>query len=202
MPVRPIFFASPAAFRGWLREHHTERTELWVGFWKKATGKPSMTWSESVDEALCYGWIDGTRKRLDHEGYAVRFTPRRPGSAWSAVNLRKMKELETAGRMTGAGRRAFHASDHRKSGYAVKDQRADFDAVALRRFQARKKAWAFFQKQPPGYRRIATWWVMSAKRSETRERRLGILIADSAGGHRLDPMSPTRRHQQRTAGTL
>jgi uncharacterized protein YdeI (YjbR/CyaY-like superfamily) len=190
--VQPTFFSSPAAFRAWLRKHHTAETVLWVGFWKQATGKPTLTWSESVDEALCYGWIDGLRKSHDHEGYVIRFTPRKAGSAWSAINLRKMKELEAAGRMTEAGRRAFHASDHRKSGYAVKDHRADFDAAALKRFRAQRKAWVFFEKQPPGYRRLATWWVMSAKKEETRERRLAVLIADSAAGRRLDRMAPGR----------
>jgi len=198
--TRPVFFPSPAEFRSWLRKHHATRTELWVGFWKEATGKPSMTWPESVDEALCYGWIDGTRRSHDREGYVIRFTPRRPGSAWSAINLRKMKELEAAGRMTDAGRRAFKASDHRKSGYAVKDQRADFDSAALKQFKAQRKAWAFFQRQPPGYRRIVTWWVMSAKRSETRERRLSVLITESVEGLRVDLMSPNRRHRERTSG--
>jgi len=195
--MKPVFFDSAAAFRAWLRQHHATATELSVGLWKKATGKPTLTWSESVDEALCYGWIDGTRRSWDHEGYCIRFTPRKPGSAWSAINLRKMKELEAAGRMTAAGRKAFHASDHRKSGYAVKNQRADFDAAALRRFRRERKAWAFFLRQPPGYRRIITWWVMLAKKQDTRERRLSLLIAESAEGLRVDLMSPNRRQKAR-----
>ncbi len=190
--MQPTFFPSAAAFRTWLRTHHASRTELWVGYWKKATGKPSMTWSESVDEALCYGWIDGLRKSVDSEGYGIRFTPRKPGSGWSAVNLAKMKALEAAGRMTEAGRRAFHASDHRKSGYAVKDHKLDFDAPSLKRFRAQRSAWAFFRKQPPGYRRIASYWVMSAKKAETRAKRLAVLIADSAAGQRLNRMAPGR----------
>jgi len=184
------FFRSAKAFRAWLARHHGRHTELWVGYWKKATGKPSMTWSESVDEALCFGWIDGVRRTVDAEGYAIRFTPRKPGSAWSAINLAKMKTLEADGRMTEAGRRAFRASDHRKSGYAVKDLAADLDRAALRAFRAERAAWAFFQQQPAGYRRMATWWVMSAKRPETRARRLATLIADSAAGRRLDRLSP------------
>jgi uncharacterized protein YdeI (YjbR/CyaY-like superfamily) len=197
--VQPTFFPSAAAFRAWLRKHHATSTELWVGYWKKATGKPSMTWSESVDEALCYGWIDGLRRSVDREGYAIRFTPRKPGSGWSAVNLAKMKALKEAERMTAAGLRAFHASDHRKSGYAVKDHRKDFDAAALVRFKLRRKAWAYFQKQPPGYRRVATYWVMSAKRAETRERRLSVLIADSAAGMRLNRMTPGRGNAARVS---
>jgi len=200
MSAKPVFFPSAAAFGAWLRKHQATHTELWVGFWKKATGKPTLTWSESVDEALCHGWIDGTRRSHDHEGYCIRFTPRKAGSAWSAINLRKMKALEAEGRMTEAGRKAFHASDHRKSGYAVKDQRADFDAAALRRLRKEKKAWAFFQRQPPGYRRIITWWVMSAKKPETRERRLALLIAESADGVRVDLMSPNRRRRERAGG--
>jgi uncharacterized protein YdeI (YjbR/CyaY-like superfamily) len=158
-----------------------------------------MTWSESVDEALCYGWIDGLRKAWDAEGYVIRFTPRRPGSAWSAINLRKMRELEAAGRMTAAGRRAFHASDHRKSGYAVKDFSGTFDAAALRAFRRERTAWAFFQAQPPGYRRLVTYWVMNAKKPETRERRLAILIADSAAGRRINRMGPGRGNSSTSA---
>jgi uncharacterized protein YdeI (YjbR/CyaY-like superfamily) len=190
--MRPIFFHSAAAFRAWLRSHHATATELWVGYWKKATGRPTMTWPESVDEALCYGWIDGVRRGLDHRSYVIRFTPRKPGSAWSALNLTKMKTLEAAGRMTAAGRRVFDARDHRRSGYATKDFRKDFDAATRRAFRRERKAWAYFQAQPPGYRRIATHWVMNAKRAETRARRLGILIAASAEGRRLDRMAPAK----------
>jgi uncharacterized protein YdeI (YjbR/CyaY-like superfamily) len=190
---RPKHFASPVAFRVWLAKHHATETELWVGYWKKATGIPTMTWSESVDEALCFGWIDGVRNAVDGQSYTIRFTPRRPGSAWSAINLAKMKTLETEGRMTETGRRAFHASDHRKSGYAVKDFNAEFDAAGLRAFRDRPKAWIFFQEQPPGYRRMATYWVMNAKQPETRARRLAALIADSAAGRRLGRLSPGGR---------
>jgi uncharacterized protein YdeI (YjbR/CyaY-like superfamily) len=193
------YFPSAAAFRAWLRKHHATSTELWVGYWKKATGKPSMTWSESVDEALCYGWIDGLRKSVDHEGYAIRFTPRKPGSAWSALNLRKMKALEAEGRMTEAGRRVFHARDHRKSGYATTDFQGVFDAATLRAFRRERKAWTHFQAQPPGYRRITTYWVMNAKKPETRARRLGILIAASAAGERLDRMAPARGNNKRSS---
>ncbi len=190
--MRPTFFTSGTAFRAWLTKHHASRTELWVGFWKRATGKPCMSWSESVDEALCYGWIDGVRRSRDAESYVIRFTPRRPGSAWSALNLRKRKALEAAGRMTDAGRRAFHASDHRRSGYATKDFEKEFDAVALRAFRRERGAWTYFQAQPPGYRRITTYWVMSARRPKTRARRLGILIAASAESRRLDRMAPAK----------
>lgn len=187
MKALPKHFASPAAFGTWLEKHHATSTELWVGYWKVATGKPSLTWSESVDEALRYGWIDGVRNAVDEQSSMIRFTPRKPGSAWSAINLAKLKTLEEEGRMTEAGRRAFHASDHRKSGYASKDFKSEFDPAALGAFKGEPSAWAFFGEQPPGYRRIATYWVMNAKRPETRARRLAALIADSAAGRRLGP---------------
>lgn len=187
--MQPVFFPSPAAFRAWLRKHHATSAELWVGFWKKATGKPTLTWSESVDEALCYGWIDGVRRRVDDEAYCIRFTPRKPRSGWSAVNLAKMRVLRKAGRVAAAGERAYRASDLTKSGYSTRDFPASFDAPARARFTAKPKAWAFFQRQPPGYRRMATAWVTSAKKPETRERRLAALIADSAAGRRLGWMA-------------
>jgi uncharacterized protein YdeI (YjbR/CyaY-like superfamily) len=179
--MQPTFFATPAEFRRWLSKHHESEWELWVGYHKKSTGRPSITWPESVDEALCFGWIDGIRKTVDAERYAVRFTPRKRGSGWSAVNTRRAEELIHAGRMRPAGLKAFEAREREKSGYSI----VLLGAGATARFRANGAAWRFFQAQPPGYRRTAVWWVISAKREETRERRLETLIADSAAGRRI-----------------
>jgi len=182
----PIFFASPAAFREWLEGNHEAADELWVGYHKKATGRPSLTWSESVDQALCFGWIDGIRKSVDEERYMIRFTPRRPGSHWSAVNIRKMAELTKAGLVQAAGERAFAAlNPNNAETYSYERRELRFDEAQLDALQANTKAWEFFHSQPPGYRNTATGWVMSAKREDTRERRLATLIADSEAGLRI-----------------
>jgi uncharacterized protein YdeI (YjbR/CyaY-like superfamily) len=183
----PRFFASPADFRAWLEENHDRRTELVVGFYKKGSGKPSITWSESVDEALCFGWIDGVRRSLDAERYTIRFTPRKPVSIWSNVNIAKVEMLLREGRMRPAGLAAWERRDPARSGiYAFERQTpAEFDPESARRFERTRGAWRFFQEQPPGYRRLATHYVMSAKRPETRERRLAALIEHSARGERL-----------------
>lgn len=183
----PTFFATPDDFRRWLEEHHETASELWVGLWKKGTGKPSLTWDESVDEALSFGWIDGVRKSVDHEGYAIRFTPRKPGSIWSAKNSRRMEELIAAGRVQPAGMRAYEARDPERSALYSFDRRTEarFDPGLEARFRENPAAWEFFQAQPPGYRRTATHWVTSAKREETRSRRLDTLIEDSAAGRRI-----------------
>ncbi|HEX9730341.1 MAG TPA: YdeI/OmpD-associated family protein [Gemmatimonadales bacterium] len=183
------FVDSPAAFRRWLTQHHRRANEVWVGYYKKATGRAGMTWSESVDEALCYGWIDGVRRGIDGDRYTIRFTPRKPGSSWSALNLRKMKDLKKEGRMTAAGLRAFSERNVTKSGYAVKEHSATLDPAARKSFRAHRTAWAFFEKQPPGYRRLAIFWVMDAKRPETRARRLATLIADSERGARIKALT-------------
>jgi uncharacterized protein YdeI (YjbR/CyaY-like superfamily) len=184
--VRPIFFRSPAELRKWFDRHHTTASELIVGYHRKSTGKPSITWPESVAEALCFGWIDGIRRSLDDESYTIRFTPRRPGSSWSAVNVRMMKELEAAGRMTAAGRAVFDArKDKNAAGYTYERRDASFDAARVKAFKKDKAAWAFFEAQPPGYRRTVTWWVMSAKAEDTRDRRLAKLIASSAAKKRV-----------------
>lgn len=184
--LRPRFFKSPALFRAWLKKNHKTAKELQVGFFKKHTGKPSLTWPESVAEALCYGWIDGIRRRIDDEAYMVRFTPRRRDSVWSAVNVRRMGELEAAGKMTAAGRSIFEARpDPQSSGYTHEQLDGEFDAKRLRSFKRNKSAWKFFEAQPPGYQRKARHWVMSAKREETRDRRLGALMEKSAEGVRV-----------------
>jgi uncharacterized protein YdeI (YjbR/CyaY-like superfamily) len=183
------FFATPADFRKWLRKHHDSATELWVGFHRKASGMPSLTWPESVDEALCFGWIDGIRKSIDATSYAIRFTPRKKTSKWSKVNIERVKELVAEGRMQPAGLRAFEARDPEKSGYSYEQGKtAEFSAEQLAKFRRNRRAWVHFESEPPGYRRLFTWWVISAKREETRERRLEKLIAECAKGTRLAEM--------------
>jgi uncharacterized protein YdeI (YjbR/CyaY-like superfamily) len=185
-PDSPIFFSAAAHFRTWLAEHHDSKDELWVGFYKKATGKPSITWPESVDEALCFGWIDGIRKSVDDQAYAIRFTPRRPGSHWSKVNLERVSVLIEQGRMAPAGTRAYEARDPERSArYSYERERARFTREQERELRSNADAWAFWKAQPPGYRKLTTHWVVSAKREETRARRLARLIEDSANGLRI-----------------
>ncbi|HRW56026.1 MAG TPA: YdeI/OmpD-associated family protein [Phycisphaerae bacterium] len=183
---RPSFFKTPAAFRAWLKKRHKTKDELLVGYYKKHTGKPSMTWPESVAEALCFGWIDGIRRSIDDTSYMIRFTPRRKTSRWSAVNVRMMAELEAAGKMTAAGRAIFQArKDPADAGYATKHHDAEFDKPRIAAFRKHKAAWKFFHAQPPGYQRRIRHWIMSAKRDETRDKRLATLIEKSAAGERL-----------------
>ena len=188
--MQPTFFATAAEFRRWLKRHHRSERELWVGFHKKSSGRPSLSWPESVDEALCFGWIDGVRRTVNGESYAIRFTPRRSGSTWSAVNTRRAEELIREGRMQPAGLRAFEARDPEKSGVYSFEQRtaARLSPEAEAQFRANPAAWSFFESQPPGYRRTAVWWVVSAKRESTRARRLETLIEDSAASRRIAPL--------------
>jgi uncharacterized protein YdeI (YjbR/CyaY-like superfamily) len=188
-PDQPIFFDSPAAFGAWLAEHHATETEVLVGFWKVATGRPSLTWSESVDEALCFGWIDGVRRRVDDESFSIRFTPRQARSKWSLVNVRKVAELTAQGRMRPAGIAAFEARREEDTGvYSFERAHAVLDEAEEARFGAVPEAWEWFQAQAPSYRRAVLHWVTSAKRPETRVRRLTQLIEDSAAGLRIGPM--------------
>jgi len=184
--MKPMFFAKPSAFRAWLQKHHLTTTELLVGFYKRGTGKPSMTWPESVDQALCCGWIDGVRKRVDDESYTIRFTPRRPGSTWSAVNIKRVAELEKQGLMQPAGLKAFARRSEEKSRTYAYEQRhsATLEEDHLQKLKANKKAWAFFQAQAPWYQRTAIYRVVSAKKEETRLERLNKLIEESANGRR------------------
>jgi uncharacterized protein YdeI (YjbR/CyaY-like superfamily) len=178
------FFASACEFRDWLKQHHESERELWVGFYKKSSGQPSLTWPESIDEALCFGWIDGVRKRLDEQSYKIRFTPRKARSNWSTVNLARAQELIRTGRMTPAGLRAYEA----RVPYAFEQKTAPkLSAEAEARFRANASAWEYFHAQPPGYQSTALWWVVSAKREETRARRLETLIEDSAARRRIGP---------------
>jgi len=182
--TKPVYFRSRAEFRRWLAKNHRTARELHVGYYKKDTGKPSMTWPESVAEALCYGWIDGIRRGVDEQRYTIRFTPRRPRSTWSAVNIRLVEELEAAGKMTPAGRAAFAARLPEKSRvYAYEQTREIRLAPALvSRFKKNKAAWAFFQAQPPSYQKKAVYWVMRAKSEATRESRFARLLASAAAG--------------------
>lgn len=182
----PTFFETPADFRNWLKKHHATYTEFLVGFYKRGSGKPSITWPESVDQALCFGWIDGVRKRVDDEAYTIRFTPRKKGSIWSAVNIKRANELIEMGLMQPAGLRAFEARSEEKSRiYSYERETAAFAPADEKRFRANRKAWTFFSAQAPWYRRNLTYWVVNAKRPETRAKRLAILIDASAEGRRL-----------------
>jgi uncharacterized protein YdeI (YjbR/CyaY-like superfamily) len=183
--MKPTFFSKPSEFRKWLEKNHGKETELWVGFYKKDSGKPSITWPESVDEALCFGWIDGIRKSIDESSYVIRFTPRKPGSIWSAVNIKKMSELEKKGLVYPAGKAAFAKRDAKKSEvYSFEQENVslgDYEKV----FKKNKKAWSQFEAMAPSYKKAAIWWVVSAKQETTREKRLAALISDSEAGLRI-----------------
>jgi len=183
--MKPKFFKSPADFRKWLKTHHATETELWVGFYKKDSGKPSITWPQSVDEALCFGWIDGIRKSIDEKSYKIRFTPRRPRSIWSAVNTKRAGELIELGLMQPAGLKEFGARKEYRSGiYSYEQRSAELPDHYGEKLKRNKAAWKFFQAQPASYRKAMNWWVLSAKKEETRLKRLDQLIEDSAQGRR------------------
>jgi uncharacterized protein YdeI (YjbR/CyaY-like superfamily) len=186
----PIFFESPQEFYDWLEEHHETEDEVYVGMFKKHTGMRAMSWSEAVDQALCFGWIDGRANAIDDDSYMQRFTPRRPGSNWSKINIAKVAKLTEEGRMRPAGLRAFEARTDAKSGVYSFEQRdkARLTVEYEERLRANPKAWEYWEKRPPGYRKTATFWVMSAKREETRERRLNQLIEDCASGQHIKPL--------------
>jgi uncharacterized protein YdeI (YjbR/CyaY-like superfamily) len=191
----PIFFETPAELRAWLERNHDEQSELIVGAYRKATGRRSVTWPEIVDEALCFGWIDGIRRGIDDEAWSIRLTPRKQSSNWSSVNIRRVAELEKEGRMTPAGRAAFERRREDRSGIYSYEQRkkAKLAPEQQRELEANEAAWEFFRSQPPGYRRTAIHWVITAKREETRARRLAQLIEDSASGRRLRHLTPPAR---------
>ena len=191
----PRFFATPAAFRRWLERNHARESALWVGFHKVGSGKKSITWPQSVDEALCFGWIDGVRRRIDDERYSIRFTPRKPTSIWSAVNIRRMEELSAAGRVRPAGQAAFERRSAKKSAIYAYEQRREMvlDPAYEEELRRDEAAWKHFQGEAPWYRRTVTYWVMSAKKEETREKRLRELIAASAAGQRIKQTIPVKR---------
>ncbi|PZF73530.1 YdeI/OmpD-associated family protein [Taibaiella soli] len=183
--MEPIFFESPAAFRKWLDKNHAKETEVLVGFHKTKTGKPTITWPESVDQALCFGWIDGVRKSIDEHSYTIRFTPRKTTSIWSAINIKKVEDLTTKGLMKPAGLEAFkHRKEHKSKIYSFEQDREKIklEPAQEQKFRSNKKAWKFFTEQSPSYQRTATWVVISAKQEATREKRLDALIADSEAG--------------------
>jgi uncharacterized protein YdeI (YjbR/CyaY-like superfamily) len=184
--MKPKFFATPAAFRAWLKKHHNTADELWVGYYRKDCGKPSITWQESVDEALCFGWIDGIRKKVSDEAYTNRFTPRRAGSNWSAINIAKVKELTKAKRMQAAGLAAYGKRTEQKSRVYTYEQVSMVLGRDLeKRFKAHEKAWSFFESSPPYYRKLMTGWLNGAKQEATRLRRLEKLIAACESGKRI-----------------
>jgi uncharacterized protein YdeI (YjbR/CyaY-like superfamily) len=187
----PRFFASSRDWRAWLEAHHDSESELWVGFYKVGSGRPSITWPESVAQALCFGWIDGVRRSVDADSYQIRFTPRRPSSSWSEVNLRSFAELERRGLVTAAGRAAHaHRRKDRSGVYSFENRdKAVLGPEQEALFRANETAWAYFTSRPRSYRTAATWWVVSAKREATRERRLAQLIADSAAGRPIGPLT-------------
>ena len=189
-------FPSAADFRAWLADNHERIPALFVGFYRKAAARTAMTYAEAVDEALCQGWIDGITYRVDDEVRAVRFTPRRRGSSWSAVNIAKVAVLRAAGRMRPAGIRAFEERDRRKDGiYSYEQPPVELPESWIARFRADPDAWAYWDSETPSYRRTATHWATSAKREETRERRFAMLVADCAAGRRVKPFLVTREQR-------
>ena len=187
MPIK--FFKTALAFRKWLQSHHASAKELWVGFYKKGSGRPSITWPQSVDEALCVGWIDGIRKSLDNESYMIRFSPRKPGSVWSAVNMRNVERLIKEQRMTPVGLKAYEARKEYRSGiYSYEQRSPELIEPYLTKLKRNQAAWNFFHAQPPSYRKVMNWWIVSARKEETRVKRLEQLIEVSAQGKRMRTM--------------
>lgn len=184
--MNPTFFQNQNDFRDWLEKNHQSKKELLVGFYKVGTKKLSMTWSESVDQALCFGWIDGVRKSIDEESYSIRFTPRKPTSIWSAINIKKMEELTKAGLIKPAGLDAFKLRKENKSGiYSHETENVNLSAEYENQFKANKKAWEFFEKQAPSYKKVMTHWIMSAKQQKTQLSRLEKTISESEIGKRV-----------------
>jgi uncharacterized protein YdeI (YjbR/CyaY-like superfamily) len=180
------YFKSAHDFRRWLEKNHATMQELWVGYYKKSSQQPSMTWPESVDEALCFGWIDGIRRSVDDLRYTIRFTPRRRGSIWSAVNIKRARELSDKGLMKPPGMAAFGARTENRSGiYSYEQRSANLDGPYEKKLRQNKAAWDFFYAQPPSYRKAIGWWVVSAKQEATRLKRLKKLIEESANRKRL-----------------
>ena len=189
--MKPTFFPTAAAFRAWLAKHHATEQELLVGFFKIGSGEASLTWPESVDEALCFGWIDGVRKRIDDRSYTIRFTPRKTRSNWSKVNISRAQELIDQGRMQPAGLAAFEARREDKVGvYSYEQRKPKLEPPYEQLLKQDKVAWDFFDSQPPSYRKAVSWWIVSAKREDTRLRRLEKLRVYSAKGQRIPETLP------------
>ncbi len=189
-PENVVFFETPAKLRAWFQANHATATELWLGYHRKRSGRPSVTWQQVVDQELCFGWIDSVRYSLEDDRSAQRITPRRKGSVWSAINVKRFQELDELGLIHPRGRAAFEARKNAKTAiYAYENQSVGFDPPRDAAFRKNRTAWKFFESQAPWYRRTATYWVMSAKRVETRDRRLSALIACSKDGERLPSLS-------------
>ena len=196
--MKPRFFKTPADFRQWFKTH-ASAVELWVGFHKKDSGKPSISWPESVDEALCFGWIDGIRKSIDETSYMIRFTPRRARSIWSTVNITRAKNLIELGLMQPAGLKAFEARQEYRSGiYSYEQRTADLPDHYGKLLKKNSAAWKFFHAQSPYYKKAMNWWVLCAKKEETRLKRLNKLIEDSAHGRRI-PLMPTKKSKTKAS---
>jgi len=192
--LKPKFFKTPADFRKWFEAHHVSAPELWVGFYKKTSGKPSITWPQSVDEALCFGWIDGIRKSIDDVSYKIRFTPRQRRSTWSAVNIKRAQQLIDQGLVRPAGLKAFAAREENRSGiYSYEQRTPELPNQYGKKLKKDLAAWKFFQAQPPSYRKAANWYVLSAKKEETRLKRLDALIEYSAKGQRIPQFIPLKK---------
>jgi len=184
--LKPKFFRTPANFETWLEKNHATATELWVGFYKKDSGKPSITWAESVDQALCFGWIDGIRKRVDEISYQIRFTPRRRSSIWSAINIKRAEELVRQKQMRPAGLKAFAVRIENKSGiYSYEQRTTELAEPYAQLLKKNRAASNFFGNQPASYRKMIAWWIISAKKEQTRIARLVKLISESAKRKRL-----------------
>lgn len=188
--MTPRFFRSPGELRSWLEQHHGAARELWVGFYKKGSGKKGITYSEALDEALCFGWIDGLTRSIDESRWMIRFTPRKRRSNWSAVNVKRFGELQAKERVRPAGLQAFEDRDRRERRYSYEEPPERLDPEYEKRLKADGRALAFWDASPPSYRKAATFWVMSAVREETRLRRLGVLIESSRSGDRVPPLRP------------
>lgn len=192
--VRPVFFKSGAEFHRWLEKHHGDTAELLLGFYKVGSGREGITYQQALDEALAFGWIDGIRKSLDEASYTIRFTPRKPRSIWSAVNIKRVKELVAERRMQPSGMEAFNRrTDDKSAIYAYEQRHRGLDPDSEKQFRTNKKAWEFFQAQAPWYQKTAAYWVTSAKKEETRTKRLSILMRDSEAGRRIDMLSPGKK---------
>lgn len=191
--MKPLFFPTPSEFRKWLQKNHATTAELWVGYFKRDSGEPSITWPESVDQALCYGWIDGIRRSIDASRYQIRFTPRKPGSIWSGINIKRVQALIEEGQMKPAGLKAYEARKENRSGiYSYEQRRAELEEPYDRLMKKNKVAWRFFQSQPPSYRKAASWWIICAKQEETRLKRLEKLIGHSVQEERLPQFRPSK----------
>ena len=183
--TKPTYFPTEADFRAWLKTNHESAPELLVGFWKISTGKPSIDWPQARDQALCFGWIDGVRKSLGDDAYTIRFTPRRKGSIWSKVNVDRFTALKADGQMTAAGERAYEENKHKSGLYSYEKPLASLEAAETRQLRKNKAGWKYWEGQPPGYRKVVLNWITTAKRPETRAKRLAILIEDCAAGRRI-----------------